>query len=328
MTQFWLRWLGSVLGQAAFVAAAVGTLCFFLTRSLPGDMAFRIAAGRYGYDMVNADAAQAVRDELGLDSPAWQQLLRWLGDLLQGRLGTSMVSGESVMSEIAHQLGATLHLSLVAWGLGVLLGVVLGTVAAIRGGWTLRLMDALCTLLRASPAFLIGIVLMLYFAVTLQWLPVAGHEEEGSIVLPALTLALALCAGIAQVVCARLQQVLRSDAFEYAQTKGLPLGAALWRHAAPAVALPTLAYCGVQLVLLVEGVVVVESLFAWPGIGHALLHAVVSRDVPMVQGTALVMGLMFVLLHAAVDLAVKLLDPRQGERDDATRAATAVGQTP
>ena len=129
--------------------------------------------------------------------------------------------------------------------------------------------------------------------------------------LPALTLALALSAGIAQVVCARLQQVLRSDAFEYAQTKGLPLAAALWRHAAPAVALPTLAYSGVQLVLLVEGVVVIESLFAWPGIGHALLHAVISRDVPMVQGTALVMGLLFVLLHAVVDLSVKLLDPRQ-----------------
>ena len=311
MRQLVLRWLTSVLAQAAFVAAAVGTLCFFLTRSLPGDMAFRIAAGRYGYDMVNAQAAQAVRDELGLDAPAWQQLLRWIGDLLQGRLGTAMVSGESVMAEIAQYLGATVHLSLVAWALGIALGVALGTVAALQGGWVLRSIDALCTLLRASPPFLIGIVLMLYFAVKLQWLPVAGHDEEASIVLPALTLALALSAGIAQVVCARLQQVLRSDAFEYAQTKGLPLAAALWRHAAPAVALPTLAYSGVQLVLLVEGVVVIESLFAWPGIGHALLHAVISRDVPMVQGTALVMGLLFVLLHAVVDLSVKLLDPRQ-----------------
>jgi peptide/nickel transport system permease protein len=306
-----LRWLTSVLAQAAFVAAAVGTLCFFLTRSLPGDMAFRIAAGRYGYDMVNAQAAQAVRDELGLDLPAWQQLLRWLGDLLQGRLGTAMVSGESVMAEVTQYLSATLYLSVVAWALGIVLGVALGTAAALKGGWVQRSIDALCTLLRASPPFLIGIVLMLYFAVKLQWLPVAGHDEGASIVLPALTLALALSAGIAQVVCARLQQVLRSDAFEYAQTKGLPLFAALWRHAAPAVALPALAYSGVQLVLLVEGVVVVESLFAWPGIGHALLHAVISRDVPMVQGTALVMGLMFVLLHAVVDVSVKLLDPRQ-----------------
>ncbi len=316
MRQLVLRWLTSMLAQAAFVAAAVGTLCFFLTRSLPGDMAFRIAAGRYGYDMVNAQAAQAVRDELGLDLPAWQQLMNWLGDLLQGRLGQSMVSGESVWSELIHQLSATLHLSLVAWALGMALGVLLGTVAALKGGWVLRLIDALCTLLRASPPFLIGIVLMLYFAVKLQWLPVAGHDEGTSIVLPALTLALALSAGIAQVVCARLLQVLRSDAFEYAQTKGLPLSAALWRHAAPAVALPALAYSGVQLVLLVEGVVVVESLFAWPGMGHALLHAVVARDVPMVQGTALVMGLLFVLLHAVVDLSVKLLDPRQ--RDESS----------
>jgi peptide/nickel transport system permease protein len=321
-----LKLLSSALlrlaAQAGFVAAAVGVLSFFLTRALPGDAAFRIAAARYGYDMVNAEAAQAVRQELGMDRPAWQQLLRWLGDLLQGRLGHSLVTGEPVWGEIAHQLGATVHLSLVAWVLGVLLGVMLGTVAALYrhkwGGFVARLIDTLCVVLRASPAFLIGVVLMLYIAVRLQWLPVAGHDEEGSIILPALTLALALCAGIAQVVQLKLRQVLQSDAFEYAQIKGLPLAAALWRHAAPAVALPTLAYAGVQLVLLMEGVVVVESLFAWPGIGHAMVHAVVARDVPMIQGTALVTALLFVVLNTVVDTAAKLLDPRQ-------RHANAVG---
>jgi peptide/nickel transport system permease protein len=314
LRHIWLNALTRTLGQAAFVAAAVGVLSFLLVRSLPGDMAFRIAAGRYGYDMVNADAAAAVRLELGLDLPAWHQLMNWLGDLFQLRLGSSMVSGEKVISEIAHQLGATLHLSIAAWLLGIFIGVLLGTVAALRAGWISRIIDALCTVMRASPPFLIGVVLMLYLAVKLQWLPVAGHDEGASIVLPALTLALALSAGIAQVVRERLAQILASDAFEFAQTKGLPKAAALLRHAAPAVALPTLAYSGVQLVLLVEGVVVVESLFAWPGIGHALLHAVISRDVPMVQGTALMMGWMFVLLHAVVDLSVKLLDPRQRDR--------------
>ncbi|MBS7807218.1 ABC transporter permease [Variovorax sp. PCZ-1] len=311
MRQLWLTALTRLLAQAGFVAAAMGVLSFFLTRALPGDAAFRIAAARYGYDMVNADAAQAVRLELGLDKPAWQQLIGWLGDLLQLRLGNSLVTGEPVWGEIVHQLGATVHLSLVAWVLGVLLGVILGTLAALRGGWLARLIDTLCVVLRASPAFLIGVVLMLYIAVRLQWLPVAGHDEEGSIILPALTLALALCAGIAQVVQLKLRQVLQSDAFEYAQIKGLPLAAALWRHAAPAVALPTLAYAGVQLVLLMEGVVVVESLFAWPGIGHAMVHAVIARDVPMIQGTALVTALLFVLLNTVVDTAAKLLDPRQ-----------------
>jgi peptide/nickel transport system permease protein len=296
--------------QVGFVAGAVGILSFFLTRALPGDAAFRIAASRYGYDMVDAASAQAVREELGLDRPAWQQLLSWLGDLTQLNLGKSMVSGESVFEELTHQLGATLELSVVAWLLAMALGAALGIVAALRGGWLARTLDVMCTLLRASPAFLIGLVLMIYLAVRLQWFPVAGHDEEGSIVLPALTLALALCAGIAQVVREKLSQILRSDAFEFAQTKGLPLAAALWRHAARALALPTLAYGGMQLILLIEGMVVVESLFAWPGVGHALVHAVIARDVPMIQGTALVMALLFVTLNWLVDLSVKLMDPR------------------
>jgi peptide/nickel transport system permease protein len=305
------------LTQAAFVAVVVGILSFFLTRSLPGDAAFRIAAGRYGYDNVNAAAATAVRAELGLDLPAWQQLLMWIGDLARFRLGTSMVSGESVFEHLAPTLGATLHLSGVAWLLAVVLGVVLGTIAAVRRGWLAHAIDKVCTVLRGSPPFLIGLLLMLGIAVHLKWLPVAGYGDTENVVLPALTLALALCGGIAQVVRSRLEQVLASDAFEFAQIKGLPLGAALWRHAAPAVALPTLAYSGVQLILLIEGVVVIESLFAWPGIGHALVHAVVERDVPVIQGAALLTGLLFVVLNTVVDTMVKLLDPRQREGNGA-----------
>lgn len=303
--------------QAAFVAVVVGILSFFLTKSLPGDAAFRIAAGRYGYDNVNAAAATAVRAELGLDLPAWQQLLMWIGDLARFRLGTSMVSGESVFEHLVPTLGATLHLSLVAWVLAVMLAIVLGTVAAVRRGWLSHAIDKVCTVLRGSPPFLIGLLLMLGIAVHLKWLPVAGYGDTENVVLPALTLALALCGGIAQVVRARLEQVLASDAFEFAQVKGLPLGAALWRHAAPAVALPTLAYSGVQLILLIEGVVVIESLFAWPGIGHALVHAVVERDVPVIQGAALLTGLLFVVLNTVVDTVVKLLDPRQREGNGA-----------
>lgn len=305
------------LTQAGFVAVVVGILSFFLTRSLPGDAAFRVAAGRYGYDNVNAAAAAAVRAELGLDLPAWQQLLIWIGDLARFRLGTSMVSGESVFEHLAPTLGATLHLSGVAWVLAVVLGVVLGTIAAVRRGWLAHAIDKVCTVLRGSPPFLIGLLLMLGIAVHLKWLPVAGYGDTENVVLPALTLALALCGGIAQVVRSRLEQVLASDAFEFAQIKGLPLGAALWRHAAPAVALPTLAYSGVQLILLIEGVVVIESLFAWPGIGHALVHAVVERDVPVIQGAALLTGLLFVVLNTVVDTVVKLLDPRQREGNGA-----------
>ncbi|TAF84645.1 MAG: ABC transporter permease [Curvibacter sp.] len=303
-----------LLGQGALVAGAVGVLSFAMTRALPGDAAYRIAAGRYGYDMVDSAAAEAVRAELGLDQPAWQQLLNWLGDLVQFRLGNSMVSGDPVMDEIAHQLGHTLQLSLAAWLLAMVLGLLLGTWSALRGThWSARWIQPLCTVLRASPAFVLGVVLMLALGVHLDWLPVAGHGEPIYLVLPALALALTLLPGMTQVVSQRLQQVLVSDAFEFALTKGMPMHAALWRHGLPPLALGTLAYAGMQLVLLVEGVVVVESLVAWPGIGHALVHAVISRDVPMIQGTALAMGLLFVLLNGLMDAAVQWLDPRQRE---------------
>lgn len=303
-----------LLCQGALVAGAVGVLSFVMTRALPGDAAYRIAAGRYGYDLVDTAAADAVRSELGLDQPAWQQLLHWLGDLLQLRLGESMVSGDPVVDEITHQLGHTLQLSVAAWLLAITLGLLLGSWVALRGGhWTARWIQPVCTLLRASPAFVLGVVLMLGLGVHLDWLPVAGHGEAINLVLPALALALTLLPGMTQVVSQRLQQVLASDAFEFALTKGLPLRAALWRHALAPLALGTLAYAGMQLVLLVEGVVVVESLVAWPGIGHALVHAVLSRDVPMIQGTALAMGLLFVLLNGLMDAAVQWLDPRLRE---------------
>ena len=314
-----------LLGQGALVAGAVGVLSFVMTRALPGDAAYRIAAGRYGYDMVDSAAAEAVRAELGLDQPAWQQLLNWLGDLLQFRLGNSMVSGDPVVDEIAHQLGHTLQLSLAAWLMAILLGLLLGSWSALRGKhWSARWIQPLCTVLRASPAFVLGVVLMLALGVHLDWLPVAGHGEPIYLVLPALALALTLLPGMTQVVSQRLLQLLASDAFEFALTKGMPLRAALWRHGLPSLALGTLAFAGMQLVLLIEGVVVVESLVAWPGIGHALVHAVISRDVPMIQGTALAMGLLFVLLNGLMDAAVQWLDPRLREpASKGTKGGTA-----
>lgn len=308
-----MRWplLGRLLLQVAFVLVAVGTLCFVMAESLPGDSAYRVAAGRYGYDVVNTEVAEAVRAELGLDRPALVRWAEWLGQLARGDLGRSQVLGDSVTALVAVQLGHTLWLSLVAWGMALALGLALGLWTALRpDGWARRGIDHLNTVLRASPSFLLGVVLSTLLAVELGWLPVAGHEDAEHVFLPAITLALALCPGFTQVVREASLKVLRSDAFEFAQVKGVPLGAALRRHALPQTLLATLAYAGVHLVLLVEGMVVVETLFAWPGIGHALVHAVMARDVPMVQGTALTMALLFVLLSATIDLLLHALDPR------------------
>lgn len=298
--------------QAVLVALLVGALCFALMRALPGDMAYRIAAGRYGYDLVGTQAADAVRAELGLDRPAAVQFASWLAGLAQGDLGVSLVSGDPVWDEVAHQLGHTVLLALAALLVALALGPCLGLLAGLRpGGVADRAGLAFAAAFRALPTFAVGTGLMLLFAARLRWLPAAGSDTAAHLVLPALTLGLSLSAATARVARDATVAVISAPHFAFARAKGLSRAQAVLRHALRNAAVPVLAYLGVQLVLLVEGVVVVEVLFGWPGIGHALVHAVLARDVPMVQGAALVMGLLFVALNAAADLAVLAADPRR-----------------
>lgn len=300
------------LWQALLVALIVGTLTFFLMRLLPGDMAFRVAASRYGYDLVSAAAADAVRAELGLDRPIVFALLAWWRDLIQLNLGNSLVSGEPVLNALSHELGHTLQLSVVALLLSAMIGVPLGVLAGSRPGGILDGTTlALAVLLRAMPPFVLGLVLIVLFAVQVSVLPAAGHGAPSHIVLPALTLALPLAALSCRVARDAMVSVGQSAYFAFALTKGLSRRQALLRHGLRNVGVPVVAYLGVQMVLLVEGVVIVETLFAWPGIGHALVHAIFGRDVPMIQGTALAMGLLFVLFNALIDVACHAIDPRR-----------------
>jgi peptide/nickel transport system permease protein len=196
--------------------------------------------------------------------------------------------------------------------MSLLAGPTLGLLAGLMPG---GLLDgatlAVSVVLRAMPSFLLGLILVLVFSVQLGVLPAAGHDDHGSIALPALTLALGLAAVSCRVARDAMVQVSGSAYFAFALTKGLTPHQALLRHGLRNVAAPVIAYLGVQLVYLVEGVVLVETIFAWPGIGHALVHAIFGRDVPMIQGTALVLGLMFVLFNALVDTACTLIDPRR-----------------
>ena len=294
------------------VSVLVAALCFLLVRALPGDMAYRIAAGRYGYDLVDAAAAASVRAELGLDRPAFVQFLAWLGRLLQGDLGVSLVSGDRVADEIAHELGHTVALAAVALLLAVLVGPAMGLLAGLRPGGVADRMGLLASsALRALPVFVVGIALMLPLAGWLNWLPASGDGTAASMVLPALTLALGLAAASSRVTRDAVAAAVAMPHFAFARTKGLSDRQAVRRHVLRNAAVPVAAYLGVQLALLVEGVVVVEILFGRPGLGHALVHAVLARDVPVVQGAALVLALCFVALNALTDVLVLALDPRR-----------------
>ncbi len=308
------RVLAGRLAQAVMVALLVGIASFAIVEMLPGDQAFRIAAARYGEDLASARAAATVRAELGLDRPWPARLAVWLGQIATLDLGVSLVSGEDVIEELSLQLGATVGLSLLALGLSALVGVPLGIAMAMRGGALDAAGLVVAAALRATPAYLIGLGLMLLIAVQWGLLPAAGYDNAAAWPLPAATLAIGLAAMSMRVTREAAARVLARADTHFARTKGLAEGAVLRRHVLRNAAVPVVAYMGVQLVWLVEGVVVVESLFAWPGIGHALVHAVVARDVPMIQGTALAMGLIFVALNATVDALCLALDPR-GRRE-------------
>lgn len=311
----WAALIGRRLVQVLAVSLLIGTLCFLMVRALPGDLAMRVAAGRYGYDLVSNAAADAVRAELGLDRPGWLALLHWWRNMATFNLGQSLVSQRSVWHEVTHHLGATLRLSGAALAIAFAVGVPLGVWAGLRPqGWVDKASWLLAVVLRALPPFLLSVLLILLVAVQWGFLPAGGDDSQASLVLPALTLGLGLAAGLARVTRAAMREVVVSPFFEFARTKGLSDWQALVRHGLRNAAVPVTAYLGVQALFLVEGALVVETLFAWPGIGHALVHAVFGRDIPVVQGTALCMGVLFVGFNLLVDAACLALDPRHTQK--------------
>ena len=196
--------LGSVVArrfaQAVGVAVLVSVLCFFVVRRLPGDTAYRIAAGRYGYDLVDQETADSVRAELGLDRPAWRQLGSWLLDLFQLDFGRSLVTSRPVVEEVGYYLLGTLQLAAAALVFATVLGITAGVLAARRPAAVVdRLTTAWVAGVRAVPPFLLGLLLVVLFSAQLGLLPAVGHGSASSIVLPALTLGTGLSGLVARI---------------------------------------------------------------------------------------------------------------------------------
>ncbi|MBJ7539044.1 ABC transporter permease [Marinomonas transparens] len=298
--------------QLVCVVWGVGTLTFVLMRALPGDMAYRIAASRYGQDNVDSQAAALVRNELQLDLPPWLAYWHWLMDLLQFKLGHSLVSGEPVIDSVQHMLGHSLLLAVAGLCLSALIAVPLGLFSAWRGNPLDSVLMGLSSMVRAMPVFVLGVLLLLVFALHWNWFPVAGFGTAMHLVLPALTLAISFAAISNRVVRDSAKQVFGSSFYTFSQVKGLSKWRTFQRHGIRNIALPVVAFLGIQLVSMIEGIVMIESLFSWPGIGHGLAHAIFARDIPVIQGAALAMGALFVLLNTLVDIVCHWIDPRGG----------------
>lgn len=296
--------------QLILVVWGVGTLTFVLMRTLPGDMAYRIAASRYGQDNVDSVAAELVRQELGLDASWWQSYVGWLTDLLQFNLGNSLVSGLPVIETVQHQLGHSILLALTSVALASALAILFGVLSAFRQGLLDHSFLWLSTLIRSMPVFVIGLMLILLFAVLWPILPVAGFGTWQHLILPTLALALSLAAVSNRVVRNNTLKVIHTPFYQFAKLKGLSPSQVFIRHGIRNISVPVIAFIGIQLVTVIEGIVMIESLFSWPGIGHGLAHAIFARDIPVIQGCALMMGILFVLLNTGVDLLCHWIDPR------------------
>jgi len=283
------------------------TLATFLMLHLtPGDPV-TIMLGEFA----SSSEVARLRAELGLDRPLVVQYLKFVGRILRGDLGTSIRSRRPVAEEIGERLPPTLRLALAAEVLAVALGVLAGVVGAATRRPAVDSGVMAITLLGLSmPTFWSGLLLMMLFSLTLGWLPITESEGPRALILPSMTLAAPAAAVLARVTRASLLDVLRQDFVRTARAKGLPGRLVVYRHALRNALIPVVTIAGLQFAGLVAGAVIVESVFARPGLGRLAVTAILSRDFPLAQGIVLVVATMYVFANLAVDVLYALLDPR------------------
>lgn len=295
----------------ALTLLAVATVIFALVHLLPGDPAETMLA-RAG---AGPQAVAALRAELGLDRPLVVQYADWLTHAVRGELGHSLLNSRPVADLIREQWSYTAALAAAAFVLALLVGVGLGAVAAAHSGtWVDRAAMALAVTGVAVPVFWSGLVLIWVFSVWLPWLPSAGARGGASLILPAVTLGWATAGPIARLTRARLSEILRQPYITAGRARGLSERRILWKHAARNAAGAVLTIAALQLGFLLGGAVVTETLFNRPGLGRLLVDAILWRDLPLVQGVALVVAGGYVLVNLTVDIAAGWLNPRAGWR--------------
>lgn len=296
------------------VLAAISLGSFALFAMAPGDPAEIILRDRH--EAPSPEQIQALRTQLGLDRPWLVRYGLWLGRVAGGDLGRSWLSGEAVTLEIGRRLPATLELAAASFILVLVLSVVSGGIAALRRGRGAdRAVRAATVLFISLPNYWLGLLLIFALALKAHWLPVMGRGDLSHLVLPALTLGLGVAMLQGRVLRAALLQIMSMDYIRFARAKGLGPWSVFWRHMLPNALPPMVTMWGVSLGQLLGGAVIVESIFAWPGLGQLTVQAVLARDVPVVQGVVLLVALVFVAVNQVVDLINRRLDPRMGRHE-------------
>jgi len=302
------------LFSAIPVLFIVSLISFGLMRLIPGDPAASIA----GTSATPAQIEQLRRD-LGLDEPLLMQLLHYYQGLLQGDFGKSLLLGKGVLAATMERLPVTIGLSLYALVLTLLLGVASGIIAALRQNtWVDQVAMMIAMLGISIPNFFLGLLMIIFFAVQLGWLPSGGYVPFAqdpigwlrSTTMPAISLALLQAGLLARITRSGMLEVLRQDYVRTARAKGLPERQVILKHALANALIPIVTVVGIIISLLLSGAVVTEALFSLPGMGQLLTQAVLSRDYPMVQGGLLLVTTFLVLVNILVDILYALIDPR------------------
>ena len=294
------------LGFSVFVLWGAVTIVFAAIRLAPGDPAQLML----GTDASAADVA-ALRQRLGLDRPLPVQYGRYLLDALRLDFGSSLRLDQPALQAVAERLGATARLALTAMLLAVAISFPLGIAAALRPRSLVdRVVSILSLLGQSVPSFWLGIMFILLFARQLRLLPSSGAESWQHLVMPALTLALPLVGVLTRLVRSGLLDVLHEDYVRTARAKGLAPRTVVTRHALLNMLIPVITLIGLQLGHLLGGAVIVETVFAWPGVGRLLVEAISNRDYPLVQAAILLVTIGFITINFLVDLSYGYLDPR------------------
>ncbi|MDR6774216.1 ABC transporter permease [Azospirillum sp. BE72] len=312
----------SRLVKAAVILIAIVVMNFFLVHAAPGDPAM-VMAGEAG--AADEKFVAQLREQFGLDRPILEQLGTYVGKVVQGDLGFSYRQQRPVWDILAERLPATLVLTLTAFLLALALGVALGTLAAVTvGTWADSAITVVALLAYATPIYWIGLMLSLLFSIQLGWLPAFGYETVGAgytglahvadvakhLILPVITLALFYMASYARLTRASMLEVRGLDFIKTAKAKGLSQSRIVTRHVLRNAILPVITVAGIQAGQLVGGSILIETVFAWPGIGRLAFEAVLQRDYQVLLGIFLVTSIMVILFNILTDILYGLVDPR------------------
>lgn len=280
-------------------------LTFFLGR-LTGDpvaMMLPQSATMEDYERMRAD--------LGLDQPLPVQFVVYLGDVLQGNLGTSIVYGRSALAIVVERIPATLELGLPALFLSILLGIPLGVLAAVqRNGWFDRLIMGLSLAGQSLPSFFVGILLILFFGVQLGWTPIFGRDTPSHYILPTLTLTIYPLAFIIRITRSSVLEILSENYIRTAHAKGLSPRYVIALHALRNALIPVVTVVGLQVAAILSGSAIVETVFAWPGIGQLAVQSIGGRDFPIIQTIVLISAAAFGVTNLMIDFVYGAIDPR------------------